>query len=102
MLRIRRINNRAAPIAICDHCGRLIDDSATAWYEWLESGPGPVTGEIYFLHKACVDAFEAARPEGPGQMWANGELTVFPYYLGGNLRVDWDAARELADFSSRL
>jgi hypothetical protein len=92
---------RAAPTVLCDHCGYGIDDAETAWYQWLEGLSGPVTGEIFFLHKVCVDPFEADHPPADDQMWANMELACFPIYLGNYLQLDWDAAQDLAESMGR-
>jgi hypothetical protein len=95
---MRHIEGRAATTMLCDRCGRGIDDAASAWYQWLEAPADRFTGEVFFLHKSCVDSFEEAHPTASDEAWANMELACFPIYVGNNISLDWDSAWELARF----
>jgi len=96
MIRIEHSDGRAGPVLFCDHCGGRIDDAELAWYEWLEAPSNRVIGEVYFLHKRCVDPFEREHPSGENEIWANMELEYFPIYLGYNLNLNWEQAHERA------
>lgn len=84
-----------APVVVCDHCGQRIEKASEGNYQYLHEG-----GKVYFTHKKCCMAFEAAR--GGRLRWAGMPLEVLLVHLAHNLKVDWKKANEWADFLDRI
>jgi hypothetical protein len=80
---------------VCDHCGEQIESASQGNYQWRMRNDGSGTdGAVFFTHKHCCRAFEAANR---GDVtWAWGELACFPVYLGNNLQLKWEKAKETA------
>jgi hypothetical protein len=72
------------PLVFCDHCGERIDDARDANAEYVRDAGGlrPLTGQVFFTHKVCSDAFE--RRHGDTGFEA---LDVFLVYLENNVRL---------------
>lgn len=85
------------PKVYCDWCDNEITDARDGNYQSILSRDGKKPAErepIYFTHKACCRPFEEAHGRGEGVMWGAMELEYFPIYLGENLHVDWEKARD--------
>jgi len=80
----------------CDHCGQTIETAGDGNYEWRDIADGDGNTEAFFTHKRCSSPFREAHQAGEDNHWASMELTLFPWYLGNNLKVDWNDAKELA------
>jgi hypothetical protein len=87
-VRIVSRDGRDRPEIFCDHCGEPIHDLAEGYYLCR-----PPDEELFFVHKACYDAFEQQR----GGEWVSMELADFPIALGNSLNLDWEAARRIAE-----
>ena len=90
----------AVPRIVCDSCGKVIADAQDGNYQWsdamLEDG---TTTPMYFTHKECCDAFEAAH--GGGQAWSAIGLECLQYFLARNLHVTWQQAQASARLMMR-
>ncbi len=100
---IRNANGRSCPQVLCDHCGEAIATAQDGNYQW-RWGSGSDPAPVFFTHKRCCLAFEAADTDGEGQwLWAAMDLQVFPVYLSRILRIeDWEAAETSADLLGAL
>ncbi len=98
-IRIENTATGAGPVIICDYCGERITDARDGNYEWADvtGAPGQRMA-VYFLHKRCSAAHEAAR----GIVLDSMELTVLLPYLAHNLDLDWDEASRHAETLSAL
>jgi hypothetical protein len=74
------------PVVVCDHCGEQIEDAKDGNYQYRIDERGFPHGPLYFTHKECCLAFEAADPERG--VWSATELDYLPLYLVNNLKVD--------------
>jgi len=82
------------PTVVCDVCRQRIVDAADGNYEWVTAPEGSVS-PIYFTHKRCSRLFEERmRRQQPQVRIGNMELAYLLVYLGNNLELDWDRARE--------
>ena len=93
---------RFCPVVVCSHCGKRIEDAKRCNVEWLIPDKQELAGPaaVYFTHKGCCRAFEAAN--GGGALWGATELQAFVVYLGDNLHLDWEKARESAVWLAEL
>jgi hypothetical protein len=81
---------RARPGIICDFCLKDIKDVKDGNAQWIAGDEGKGAGcRIYFTHKQCCHAFEAANPAD----WGAQELAHYLVFLANNLKTDWDEAK---------
>ncbi len=102
MLLIKKTGTGDAPVFVCDHCKKRIEDIDLALYTWKEldtlneeleyvispNNPSVLAeeGQIYTLHKACIDQFEL-KHGGDAFDWPWMELIdllVFLIHNGGS------------------
>jgi hypothetical protein len=83
------------PVVVCDHCGEVIKDAKEGNYEFHAGG-----GPVFFTHKRCCRAFEEAY--GGRRMWWWCSLECLPIYLGNNLKLDWEKAKQWAAFFASI
>ena len=95
-LLIMEKQGRACPTVVCDHCGQPIKDAKEGNYQWEVEGDGT----LYFTHKQCCRAFEAARSRG--LHWAWSDLSGLPVFLANNLKLKWKDAKETARWMASL
>jgi len=93
---LREEGPRYCPRIVCDHCGTEIARAADGNYQW-RAADGPMM--MYFTHKRCCRAFEAAQDDGRG--WMAIDLTALPYYLANNLKVSWKESRAVGTLCAR-
>lgn len=93
-IQVHKGSQRYRPVVICDQCGEQITDAKDGNYEWRADQGEWTEYQIYFTHKKCCHAFEMEN--GDPSMWLAGELAHFMLYLGNNLNLDIDSARETA------
>ncbi len=98
-IQILIVPNGAAPVAICDHCGKRIEDAAEGNYEWdgNEDEEGALR-PVFLLHKDCSQAHEAAY----GALLDSMELIDLLPYLAHNLKLNWEGAQRHANSMSQL
>jgi hypothetical protein len=93
-LQIRMQGGICCPVAVCDWCHRPIERAAEGNYEWdMHRDPSP----IYFTHKQCCRAFEAARSD---VFFGAEELQLLPVYLERNLAMAHREAVQLATLAA--
>jgi hypothetical protein len=94
-LQIKLEEGRDRPVIVCDHCGEEITDARDGNYQWKVSAEGDrAEGHLYFTHKGCCRAFEAAN-RGDHD-WYAMELACLPIFLGNNLNLNWVEAKKQA------
>jgi hypothetical protein len=71
------------PQVFCDQCNQRIEGFGTVLY--LADRQGPVTGEMFHLHKECNRTFERLNPGAEGQSYYWMELKDLPIQLAANL-----------------
>lgn len=87
------------PVIICDHCGESIDRAADGGYHWRSDVPSDFPGSaVYYAHRRCGPKFER-RNKGA---WSSIDLDCLPIFLGNNLQIRWEKAREKADVAAGL
>jgi hypothetical protein len=91
-LEIRHRRGLACPIVVCDHCHAVIARAEQGNYQWDQTAK---QATIYFTHKRCCAAFEAASPRVD---WGAIGLECLPIYLGCNLKVKLRDAKKVAAF----
>jgi hypothetical protein len=100
-LQIHYHEGQFCPVVVCDHCGEVISNAREGNYQWQASLSSEVPpAPIYFTHKHCCRAFEAAR--GGRALWMSIELQCLPIYLERNLKLDWKKANGLVDLIASL
>lgn len=73
------------PVVVCDHCGKPIRDARQGNSHWRYDAAGELTGDgMFFTHKQCCTAYEAALPRGVQAM----SLDHWVYWLAKELKVD--------------
>ncbi len=84
------------PKVFCDWCNDEITDGRDGNYNFIMARDGKMAERepIYYTHKHCCRPFETAHGRGEGVMWGAMELAYLPIYLGDNLHVDWEEARD--------
>lgn len=90
-----------APKCFCDYCGKEITEAADGNYQWPYENDQREDGAsvpVFFTHKRCCRAFEAAR----GGAWGAIDLECLPYYLAKNLHVAWRKSQGMARFMAGL
>jgi len=81
VIEIRHVDSRSRVVAVCDSCARVIEGADEGNYEWGERADnGRPTTPVYFAHKRCSAALEAALCPS-GDLWATSELSLFPIRL---------------------
>ena len=98
--------NLSCPAIVCDHCGQEITTADDGNYQWHLGGP-PAPQAVYFTHKRCCRAFEAAHPAprsaaAGGWLWGAMELSCLTAYLTRALDIDPEQAAELADIMGSI
>jgi len=105
MLRIvvQKVGEREllCPVVFCDFCGRRIENAKEGNYEYRGEDALRLKGaEVKFVHKDCCREFETAH--GERVIWYWDELQAFLVFLGNNLSLDWEHAREQAERAASL
>ena len=67
------------PQVFCDQCGERILDHGNVLY--LAGRKGPLTGEMFHVHKPCDRIFEHLHPAPDHAMWYWLELQDLPLQL---------------------
>jgi hypothetical protein len=83
----------AAPQILCDQCGEQIQAAADGNYQWSHSPAfleGHEPAPVFFTHKRCCRAFEAAHGEHD---WGWCPLECLSFYLTQNLGSTWESAQ---------
>ncbi len=88
-IEVRERRGKCCPVVVCDHCGEVISDAKDGNYEWHLGG-----GPVFFTHKRCCLAFEETY--GGRSIWGWCDLQCLPIYLAGNLKLNWEHAKETA------
>ena len=121
MLRLIKTGTGDAPAFFCDHCEQRIEDITLALYSWkqLDTFRWDETGEfefvispnhpsvlvdrgqIYVLHKACIDQFEAEH-EGDTYDWPCLELIDLVVFLIHNGGLTVKDVQERVDFVKNM
>ena len=97
---MQRDGPSAVPRLLCDHCCAVIRTAADGNYQWSEAMLEDDTATaMFFTHKECCDAFEAAH--GGGHVWSAIGLECLPYFLARNLHVTWQQAQASARLMMR-
>lgn len=94
----------SAPKFFCDHCDRPIEDAQLGLYVFPNQNlddPAIMEGRkavpLFTVHKGrCDEQFHLDRGFDPRTV-PTMELSVLPIFLGNNMALDWDLARELAE-----
>ena len=82
MIRIERHDGRACPFLYCDHCGRKVEDTASAVAAWRAWGV-----MVNIVHKGeCLAQFERQWCEESWELCTE-ELDVHLYQLANNCGV---------------
>jgi hypothetical protein len=94
-LQIRIEGPQARAVVVCAHCGKQIENARQGNYQWrMRDGCRGTGGQLFFTHKQCCRAFQTANT-GPFT-WAWTELCCLPIFLGNNLGLDWEGAKDTA------
>jgi hypothetical protein len=121
MLRVIKTGKRDASCFFCDHCQKRIEEIDLALYTWKElntfrwdenGNPDLVihsrhpanlveNGQIYIVHKACIDQFEEAHG-GDDYHWPCLELIDLPIFLIHNSGSTIEKLTERAKFRGEL
>jgi len=84
------------PVAICDVCGEIITDGREGMYMWQKEQVHESTGaEIIVVHKGDCSRQYAHHLNDPlYELLGDEELINIAPFLGNNLDVDWEKAKE--------
>lgn len=99
---VRRATGRYAPMVICDQCGEAITDCRDGNVEYKADrlGTDAFTGEPFFTHKECSEAFESAR--GGLYVWWATELGAWLVWLLDNAKANTPDVRDNAEELERI
>lgn len=82
-----------APVVVCDHCHRRIEDAADGNFEYVWDFDARRPVAIVQLHKQCSTPFRAGWAlAAHGQLWMWEELPRWLEQLAGNLGMAQDAS----------
>lgn len=97
-LEVRSEKGRYPTVVVCDQCRGIIADGNEGMYCFQVSESHLLEDStIHFLHKSkCFDQYIG--PRGGRVRWRIVPLECLPVYLGDNLKLDWDRARNSAGF----
>jgi hypothetical protein len=82
-IKIQIMGTAAGPVAICDQCGKRIENASEGLYLWNLEEREDNTMPLYVVHKGlCERLFD------PGRQMAWETLQVLPTFLGNNMNLD--------------
>jgi len=86
MIRVSKTESgRTAPVILCDHCGKPIENAGLALAMWKKQREVLLEdGKVHFSHKACHEKIEGDEPT----LWASSELRDFLRRLVHNVQAD--------------
>lgn len=104
-IEIQLLEGIAAPMCVCDHCGKPITDATDGNVLWADQSidkKRSAVGPIKLTHKKCNRAFERANPLPPSQSRSSYGLEVFLAYLLDNTKFNTTKAHQNAKFLASI